>query len=101
MTEPESLEVKIPELEDTARQLGLYLIEAGVLEAEERQIILASFSVGRVAWSDRVQHPERYTTEKELAVMEAGMQKDEFLDVRTQIAERLARGEDPFEDDDE
>lgn len=100
MTEPESnLDAKIPELEDAARQLGLYLSEAGVLEGEGRQAIVATFSIGQVAWSDRIQHPENYTTEKELAVMEAGIQKDDFLDVRQQIAEKLARGEDPFAED--
>jgi hypothetical protein len=101
MTEPEPLEAKIPEIEDVARQLGLYMAEAGVLEAENHRVLLATFTIGNVAWSERVQHPEQYTTEKELAVMEAGIQKDEFLDVRTQIAERIARGEDPFADDDE
>ena len=62
---------------------------------------MAGFSIGKVAWSDRVQRPEEYTMEKELANMETGMAKDEFLDARSKIAEALERGEDPFAGEDE
>lgn len=95
----EELARKAPELEDAARQIGLYMDEAAVMGDENQVALVARFSIGKIAFSDRVQHPEKYTVDRELAQMEIGVAKDEFLDARTKIAEAIARGEDPFAED--
>lgn len=93
---------KIEPLEDAARQIGLYLEEAGVIQNQTgEQAIFVNFAIGDVAFSDRVQHPERYTVDTEFRNMQTNMARDDFLDARARIAEALKKGEDPFAQQDE
>ena len=94
---------KIHELEDGARQIGLYLEEAGVLQHGEtgQHAIFANFNIGKVAFSDRVQHPEKYTVDSEFKNIATDMARDDFLDARTKIAVALEKGEDPFASEDD
>lgn len=88
---------RIEKLEDAARHIGLYLEQGGILQNEQgHEVIVASFTINKVAFSERVQNPERHSVDSEFKNLQTGMAKDDFLDVRTKIAEALERGEDPF-----
>jgi hypothetical protein len=92
----------IEKLEDATRHIGLYLEQAGILQNEEgHEVIVASFTINKVAFSERVQNPDRHSVDTEFKNLQTGMAKDDFLDVRTKIAEALERGEDPFAGEDE
>lgn len=93
----------VDELDDRARRLGLYLggwdvapVPTGDPDVQTVGVV-AQFDIGEVAFSDRVQHPERFYTDETFRVIEADTAVDEFLETRQRIAERLAAGEDPLE----
>jgi hypothetical protein len=93
---------QISKLEDATRHIGLYLEQAGILQNEDgHEVIVASFTINKVAFSERVQNPDRHSVDTEFKNLQTGMAKDDFLDVRSRIAEALERGEDPFAGEDE
>jgi hypothetical protein len=85
--------------EDKARTLGLYLEGhpqiAMVPMPPHGQPVVAlqvMFQMGRVAFSDRVQFPEKEKVDDTARVMEVGLKDDMFLDERQRIADGLAAG---------
>lgn len=94
------------ELDDDLRQIGLY-VEGGPqivpvpTPLGERMGLLVQFQIGKVAFSQRVQHPEDARFEDKFDVMAIEAQDDAFLDERQRIADALARGEDPYAVDDD
>jgi hypothetical protein len=96
------LHQRMEKLEDAARQIGLYLEQGGVAVGEDgQQAIIASFSINKVAFSERVQNPEKHSIDSEFKNIATSAAKDDFLDARQKIAEALERGEDPFLEDEE
>lgn len=84
----------IEEMEEACRPLGLYLMSSSAGRREfdvggpSRPLVGLKFIIGDEAFSDRVQHPEKYSDDAMLASMEHGIYED---DAR-QIAERFAKG---------
>lgn len=56
-------------------------------------------NIGKVAFSDRIQHPEKYETDKSFAVIDIGAQDDAYLDERARIQQAIAEGRDPYFDE--
>lgn len=85
------------QIEDKARQMGLYYDSArAVMLPDGELVLMVDFILGDVAFSDRVQNPQRYSTDTLLRTMEKGQQDDDFLNERERIKQALARGEDPL-----
>lgn len=87
----------IDKMEEAARKLGLYLnratgqrqpvdrmVPVGV-SVPVRPLVAATFTLGDEAFSDRVQHPERYTDDAMLAGIEEATWRD--------AARRISEGE--------
>lgn len=85
------------EMEDKARLLGLYV------EGEPQIVmtptpmgpkigIAVQFNIGRVAFSERVQNPEKNKVEDTARSMEVALKDDLFLDERERIRKGLAEG---------
>lgn len=95
---------KIEEVEDGARKVGLYMREGGMtlgpdFETQSLQpVMVLNFSVGDVAWSDRVQNPAQDTTESEFKKMAVQMEKDKFEEMREEMERRLREGKGVFEE---
>lgn len=91
-------------LEDKARQMGLYVDSAHVLlmpvpQASEPEMVFAvNFTLGDIAFSDRVQNPDKHATDSMIRTLEMQMRSDDFLEQRTKIQENIAAGRDPFDD---
>lgn len=89
-------------LEDKARKMGLYVDHVqAVMGADGELVLVADFILGDVAFSDRVQNPEKYSTNTMVDTLEKSMQTDTFLEERAKIQRNLAAGRDPLADDPE
>lgn len=96
------MEDRIPQIEEAARKVGLYLEQAGVVEvAPGDRRVMARFTIGAVAWSPRVQDPENDDVERRFGEVAAQLTNDEFLDVRLRMERNLAAGRDALDDGDE
>lgn len=89
---------------DDLRKIGLYAEGPPQMAQIPTPIgpqpaMVVQCNIGRVAFSDRIQHPERYETDKTLGVMEINAQDDAYLDERQRIQQALAEGKDPYFDD--
>lgn len=91
------------EMEDVARKMGLYLMSATCDRRQldphspPRPIVAMVFLIGDEAFSERVQHPERFT---DVAVM-AEIEHATYESEAERIAARFAQSGALFEDDDE
>lgn len=98
---------KVDDVEEAGRKTGLYVRDIGLSMAPMpdgiEPVMVANFTIGEVAWSDRVQNAEQYTTEAEFRKMSVQMDKDKFEETKAELERRLAAGEDPLaqEDDDD
>lgn len=92
------------QIDDKARQMGMYSNEAhGMQLPNGDMVLIVDFIVGDIAFTDRVQNPERYATDNAFRTMEKGMQSSEFLSEHERIKQALAAGKDPLaalDDDD-
>lgn len=85
------------QIEDKARQMGLYHDGArAVMMPDGELVLMVDFVLGDVAFSDRVQNPQRYATDSMIRTMEKGQQDDDFLNERERIKTALAEGKDIF-----
>lgn len=82
---------------DELRQIGLY--EAGPPQIAmvptpfgPRPALVANFSIGKVAFSKRVQHPEDAKFDNQFDVMAIQAEDDAFLDEQNRIRRLLAEG---------
>jgi hypothetical protein len=93
----------IPEMEDAARKIGLYMEQAVPMQVplppygEPQLAVVAHFTIGEVAFSDRVQQPEVDQLERQFAEIEAGAAADEFLDIRNRLARSKGKNVDPLD----
>lgn len=99
---------KADELENAARKVGLYLRDAGLTmvpnlhgDVAMEPALIANFTVGDQAWSDRVQNPEQNSTEAEFRKMAVEMEKDKFEETRAELERRLREGKDLLGSDDD
>jgi hypothetical protein len=100
MDEAERLMEKLPELEERARRVGLYLEGSAVVQSQGRPLLVTRMLLGDVAFTKRVQNPDADDVDRELEEMTARIQDDEFLDARQRIARNVAEGRDPLDDGD-
>lgn len=90
------------ELEDNARKRGFYLagIAVSVMEGETEgpapYIVQATFQVGSVAFSTRVQDPAQDKIDDEVRSFERDITETEWNDLREQYRQRRDAGEDPL-----
>lgn len=82
-------------LDDLARPLGLYVegIDWAV-DSMGQEVCVATFILGDVAFSDRVQAPQRHATNSMVGIMEKQLQGDTFLDMRERLRLAIAEGRD-------
>jgi hypothetical protein len=103
---------KMEELEPIARKMGLYVQSAGLTIAPPEQnpsgapmpVLLAHFTIGDVAWSDRVQNAEQYSTEAQFRQIAVQSEKEKFEEMQRDLQARLSEGKelfDPIEDDED
>jgi hypothetical protein len=110
MNQPSDEEAQrlMEELENSARKLGLYAdnLAIGVpmggpnLDDEERMVVVGQFTIGDIAWSDRVQNPQADETDMEFRKMAVDLEKDAFEAKRLEIERKLKEGKPIFGDDD-
>lgn len=115
MAQPSDEEAQrlIEDLENASRKLGLYAdqIVVGVPslpghvpgdpDEEEKVVVVANFTIGDVAWSDRVQNPQADETDMEFRKMAVDLEKDQFEAKRAEIERRLKEGKPIFDEGDE
>lgn len=87
------------EMDDKTRLLGLYVDDDPQIAmvpsphgGPPRIGLAVSFTIGQVAFSDRVQFPEQEDVNKEFRKMEVTIKDDQFLDERARIQKGLAEG---------
>lgn len=86
-------------IEDKARQLGLYSDQVHAMMTPDGQMVLVvQFLLGDIAFSDRVQNPQKHQTTRMVDDMEKSMQTDTFLEERERIKRNLEAGRDPLDD---
>lgn len=92
---------KADELENAARKVGLYIRDAGLTMIPTHDItsplapaLVANFTVGDQAWGDRVQNPDKNSTEAEFRKMAVEMEKDKFEETKAELERRLREGKD-------
>lgn len=91
---------RVDTLEEDVRRIGLYLEGWDVApnsQTPDEFLVVCGFQVGQVAFSDRVQFPERFYTDQTFKVIELDDQVDEFLETRQAIVAALQAGEDPLD----
>lgn len=86
-------------LEETSRKMGLYPEQAHAMKMpDDSFVFVVEFLLGDVAFSDRVQNPQKYSTDTMVNTMEKNLLGDTFLEERAKIQKRLAAGLDPMDD---
>ena len=95
----EAVRASLSLLGDGARRCGLYMESASASlsspdEAPQPPLIVASFAVGDIAFTDRVLNPPVEEVNKAVRTMEVDADLDRFNDARR----RLAAGEGPLGD---
>jgi hypothetical protein len=94
---------KMSDIEDIARRNGLYARDAGLAIAPDfesgstRPVIVANFSVGDAAWSDRVQNPKQDTTESEFRQLAAQAERERFEEMKAEMERKLREGKGIFD----
>lgn len=117
MTEPtepneEDAQRLMEELENAARKLGLYAENlaigvpsggpyASLLGDGEKVVVVAQFTVGDIAWSDRVQNPQQEDADMEFRKMAVDLEKDAFEAKRAELERKLKEGKPIFGDEDD
>lgn len=85
-------------IEDLARQLGMYVENADWLPAPEGgEFLVVNLIIGDIAFTDRIQNPEKYGTDHAVALMEKQLLNDDFLDQREKLRAALESGVDVLE----
>lgn len=88
------------QLEEGARKIGLYVRDFGVgtanpLDPDAPPVAVASFLIGDIALSDRIQDPEKENINKEVHRMGTQLEVEEFEALRERLAkEANAEGAD-------
>lgn len=103
--EIQKLESRIEPLEDAARKIGCYLDRAVVTTIPgpfgPRLAVVAEFSLGKVAFTGRVQDPEQEQIDRVFSEMTFGFGSDAFLDARSRVQRNLDAGRQAFDDGDD
>jgi hypothetical protein len=92
-------------LDDALRTVGLYVERSQLVMIETpfgpRPALAVDTLIGDVAYTDRVQHPENDTMDKQFRVMEREMTGGEFDDIKERMRRNVAAGRDPMDDGDD
>lgn len=93
------LQLAMGEADAALQKLGLYV--EGTMPYPDPQhggwMGVMVCSIGDVAFSDRVQNPEKYAVDKTFGSIEHDAAKDTFLDRRAQIEANIAAGRAPLD----
>lgn len=97
--EADMLMARWAEYEDKARTIGLYLeghpqvvMVPTPPHGQPRVALQVTFQMGRVAFSDRVQFPEKEKVDDTARTMEVALKDDMFLDERARIEQAMKEG---------
>jgi hypothetical protein len=92
-------------LDDAMRQLGLYVEGTQLITIDTptgpQPALAANMMIGDVAYSDRVQHPEKYGVDQQFRIMEREMTGSQFDDIKERMKRNVAAGRDPMDDGDD
>lgn len=105
---------KVDDVETAGRRVGLYVRDIGLSMAPDfgrddmgapkvgfQPAMVANFTVGDAAWSDRVQNAEQYTTEAEFRKMAVQTEREKFEETKAELERRLREGKDILGGDDD
>lgn len=95
--EADLLTERITAFKDGCRKIGLYVEGEQIVVAPDQHgqphvSLIVGFTVGNVAFSDRVQRPEQAAIDTTVKKMGIGMKADGLLDERARIERLLAEG---------
>lgn len=92
-------------LDDAMRQIGLYVDHTHLVTIDTpsgpQPALAVNLTIGDVAYSDRVQHPENYSMDQQFRVMEREMTGNDFEDIQAKMRRNVAAGRDPLDDGDD
>lgn len=92
-------------LDDELRKLGLYIERTHLVMIETphgpQPALAVDALIGDVAYTDRVQHPEKYGVDQQFRVMEREMTGSDFDDIKERMRRNIAAGRDPMDDGDD
>lgn len=92
-------------LEDMLRKLGLYNDHAHIAMIDTpmgpKPALIVDCTIGDVAWTDRVQHPENYGIDQQFRAMEVEIVDSDFEDAKVRMRRNVAAGRDPLDDGDD
>lgn len=84
----------LDQIEDEARKMGLYIDEAHVMRAQTGELVfVVQFLLGDIAFTERVQFPDKAATNSMVETMEKQLQQDTFLDERERLRKVLESGD--------
>lgn len=96
------LEAATDELETELRRIGIYTNRTDVLPAADGTLLLVvDASVGDIAFSDRVHDPDAHEVDSQFKGMMREQAKTDMEELREEMRQKAARGENIFDDDDE
>lgn len=85
-------------VEDKARQIGLYADEAVVMMMPDgNPVLVVNFMIGDVAFSERVQDPQKHATNSMVDTMKQGILGSSWLDERDRLQKALRAGINPLD----
>lgn len=89
-------------VEDTTRKIGLYVHQSQVaLGPGGELVLLVDFLIGDVAFSDRVQDPQKQQDKQIVNTMERSMVADELIAARDRLERNLKAGRNAYDDGDD
>lgn len=97
------------DIESACRKIGLYVMDVGLAPNPHQghsmdplpPVMVVNFTIGDIAFSDRVQNPVEGRMDAEFKTIENQMAKQNFEELRDKLAKALEEGRDPLETDDE
>lgn len=101
---------KAEAVENAARKIGLYVQDMGLAHAPrhggpvdeelgDNPVMVGLFTIGDVAFSDRVLNPETDSIDKEFRQMTVVAEKEQFDDLRDSLEKRLKEGKGIFDEE--
>lgn len=84
------------ELDDELRKVGVYVDDYDIAGTPQGVMLFLQCSVGKVAFTQRVQEPEQAGFDDQFRAFEVAAKRDAFLDERARIERCMEAGVDPF-----
>lgn len=86
----EFLKKTMESLEQAARKIGLYVESAGtgVVPGQDVNLLVVTFTLGEVAFSDRVQNPDKDAAESEFRTMAVQTEEEIFNQLQEDLRKK-------------